>query len=237
MNKRGQVYFLAVLILGMVLFGLTRMNSVIDLGFLDDDFERLSENYKRESALFLSRLEEDKLHGSIQTDQLVEKFAEFTSEFSSYSKTENPEFGLIYFYDVGDSLYVGNFLDQQVAVYINTVDNVIAVDGCKSKIRAGASFDGFGGTIGIGFSDLDRCIHTFTGIPQDYKVNVVIGEFEYSVDLIMNVPEMIIVNQEFKDEQRKVVLSESFIDGKKIDLAQFCSNPGLSGPPLATMCQ
>jgi len=234
MNKRGQVYFLAALLLAVVIFGLLiRLNSVNKL-FFEDDFEELSENYRRESNVFLNELTQKKLQDvNFDTDNLLNGFLGFTVDFSTYSKTQNPDFGLIYLFDVfngTNKLFIGNYLDQDIIAFINgNFGEASALVGCRSVIRAGAGFDGIGFTEGIPLSDISRCNATIdTGMIGDYNVSFVIGEVQYDTDVVSGIPEIVIVSQEFKNKQRKVFLSDNFISGGKIDIIVFCSDTDLS---------
>ena len=56
MNKRGQVYILAALIISVVIFILALRPNVIIQEKIEDDFEKLSGNYEYESTRFINSL-------------------------------------------------------------------------------------------------------------------------------------------------------------------------------------
>ncbi len=174
--------------------------------------------------MFLNKLTQYKLLGSVSSDQLLTDYLNFTVKFSTYSKTQNPDFGLIYLFDTRNNLFVGNYLDQDIIIYIrDNLNLAVDVKGCKSKIKAGASFDGIGAVGNVDLADIGLCNETLNPGSGNYNVSFVIGDIKYSSDIIAGIPEVVIVSQEFKNDQRKVFLNE-FVDGYKIDINGFCSN-------------
>src|SRR3989344_1476214 len=101
-GKRGQIYLLAALILGLVIFLLVAETNVVKETVIEDDFESLAKNYEIESAKFMNSILERGI-----TD-IPNEFLKFTIIFSSYAKTKNPEFGIIYAFINNNRLYIGN---------------------------------------------------------------------------------------------------------------------------------
>ena len=118
MKKRGQIYILAALILIFVIFILVSQSNVIRELVLENDFERLTKNYEAESSRFVNSLLAAK-------ENISDKFLEFTIYFTSYSKTQNPDFGLIYLFDYDNKLHIGNYLNESIKIQTER----IVVDG------------------------------------------------------------------------------------------------------------
>ena len=120
MNKKGQVYILAAVIIAFLINVLFAETNIVKETIIEDDFEEISSNYEIESAKFVNSLIGQ------DTEKVVNSFASFSSIFSSYAKTKNPEFSLIYLFSYNDGLYVGNFLDEEVS--INSIQQTL--HGC-----------------------------------------------------------------------------------------------------------
>ena len=233
MIKRGQVYILAVLLLAFVIIGLSISVNVVQKYLIEDDFEELSADYERESAKFINTIVGIDICG-LNLDGFSEKFLEFTVDFTRYSKTQNLDFGLIYLFDfkIDDSnhaLFVGNYLDQEILVgsdidlgsLSNTnfetnlgLKKTAWLEGCRSKIKAGVSFLGFGLGSDVDLDTISTCNASLTSGSADvYDISFFIGDFLYSTKVMSGVPELVIVSKEFKDEQRKVFISDRFLTG------------------------
>ena len=227
MNKRGQVYLLAALLLGLVIFGLMHQLNVVHINLFDDDFLEISENYNQESSRFVNYLVQGRLHDDFNLTTLIDNFSEFTVDFSSYAKTQNPYFGFIYLFDVSNqtnTFFIGDYLDQDIIVYVNTdTDNSKILNGCHSLIQAGASFDSFGIDNGISFVDLNQCVFLWEiGSTGSYNITFIIGDVSYSVSPLFEIPEIVIVGNAYKDNQRKVFVNDHLIFGNRVDIQSFC---------------
>ena len=56
MNKKGQIYILAALILSIVVFSLSQTINKFQQEELEEDFEKLSDNYELESSKLINSL-------------------------------------------------------------------------------------------------------------------------------------------------------------------------------------
>src|SRR3989344_529542 len=144
--KRGQVYLLAVIILAFVIYTLYTETNTIQEAIVEDDFEQLTLNYERESAKLINYLLANNIKNS---NDIQDYFTMFTTTFTAYSKTKNPNFGLLYLFDYQNNLYIGNYLEEDVDVeHEGTSSNDIK--GCLQQIPAGFKLAGTTIYLGIG---------------------------------------------------------------------------------------
>ncbi|HLD03084.1 MAG TPA: hypothetical protein VJC07_05290 [Candidatus Nanoarchaeia archaeon] len=202
MNKKGQVYILAAVIIAFLIYVLFAETNIVKETIIEDDFEEISSNYEIESAKFVNSLIGQ------DTEKVVNSFASFSSIFSSYAKTKNPEFSLIYLFSYNDGLYVGNFLDEEVS--INSIQQTL--DGCFEEIDTSiiiAGLDVAIGNVNTGDVDVSRCVAQFSN--SDNEIEVKVKDVRYRFELEQNRPEIVIVTREKKGEQRKVYTKGEFI--------------------------
>lgn len=225
MNKRGQIYLLVALILALVLYMLMTKTNILYEHEIVDDFETLSRNYDVEASKFMNTLlGEDK-----DPEQVKNEFDSFTCEFTKYAKNQNPDFSLIYIFEYGENLYIGNYLEQPILI-----GNEYMQRGCKK----GAVYSG--GVQGAGFGGLldicgENCIQN---IPTTSEIEITIGSTLYVISITTGRPEIIIVSREEKGEQRKVYTKEEFVGGKEKGAksgSDFCSI-GDNAEKYATFC-
>ena len=203
MKKRGQIYILAALILIFVIFILVSQSNVIRELVLENDFERLTKNYEAESSRFVNSLLAAK-------ENISDKFLEFTIYFTSYSKTQNPDFGLIYLFDYDNKLYIGNYLNESIK--ISGVGE--PVEGCFDEIIVGVSLEGFKLNVpGFDRSAISKCSLTTISEVGTYTKLIEIGKYSYELEIVSGHPEIIIVSREFKEGQRKVFIGKGFKKG------------------------
>lgn len=210
MEKRGQVYLLAALILGFVLFILYSQTNLVRKTVVEDDFEELSKNYEIEGAKFVNSL--------LKNDKEVSNaFKNFTALFTSYSKTKNPDFGLIYAFDYKTNLYVGNYLNHSITVKKGS--KYKDLQGCYDKVKTSVSVGGLSLDIkDIDYKLLGECTWE---TPSDetqptYNITLVIEGIEYVVDVTSGNPELVIVSRESKGADKKVYTKGRFSTGSSI---------------------
>ncbi len=217
MNKKGQIYLIISLLVGLVIFVLTSEPNTVNITPHDDDFKLISQNYNQESSKFLSSL----IENSITTPSEIEKkFTEFSIVFTQYSKSQNPTFGLIYFLNYNNNLYVGNFLDKAITFQVNPT---YTLSGCYGDISAVISYGDRGSVtekIDAKVYSTKNCITTVTGLPDDKDSVVTLNlegeeEIVYEVNIILGQPEVIIISRESEGEDRKVFVEKQFIKGKR----------------------
>ena len=244
MNKKGQIYLVAALLLGLVIYGLVSEKNFLRRFSIEDDFEELSENYQKASSTFINHLVKKSLITELNLDEIEEQYIYFTTSFSSYSKTQNSDFGLIYLFDyeVGGNrnFFIGNYLDQEIFISIVPIQNIdsntqasdiMYLEGCKSQVSATIGFDDFSIGSEIDLMDFQNCTGRFDTTPfGDQTIYILIGDVVYEATLTSGSPEIIIVSQEFKNNQRKVFLDEEFVTGEWIDLQEEFCNIVITGP-------
>ena len=216
MDKRGQIYILAALIISVVVFILVLRPNVVIQEKLEDDFEKLSSNYEYESSRFTNSIINQELNVS-------SSFFNFTLLFVSYSKSQNPNFNLIYAFGFEDIINIGNFMEEEIIV--DNGKNQYVLNGCYNKISAVIEFQGLNFEGNINFSDVEKCLLTIDFVD---KIWIGIDGLWYPFE-ISNKPQIIIVSREETEDQRKVFIGgEGFIkgegDGKGKSSEDFCNS-------------
>ncbi|MDD5331840.1 MAG: hypothetical protein PHE43_03405 [Candidatus Nanoarchaeia archaeon] len=201
MNNKGQIYILAVIILALILVGVSSIVNKAEQEKIEGEFEKLSTNYDEESARFVNSL----IYG--EDPEMVEKFKGFTSFYSSYAKSQNPGFGLIYAFsykeDSSNKINIGNFLDE--SVYLED-PNLGEIPGCYDKVSATLDFDGISFASYPNREEIEACNKV---IDYQSAIWIRIGEDLYSFEVIAGQPQLIVVSRFEKDEQRKVFIGGS----------------------------
>ncbi len=213
MDRRGQVYILAAVIISVILFALALSINKVSQSKLDDDFIVLSENYNSESSHFLNALIK-------KPSDVPEEFGEFSYSFSSYARSQSPQFELLYVFKQGDTLYIGNFLENTIEVYNANVESpapLETIPGCFDKIDVKLGLGGLGFT-GEAHSDVSACIKqaNLPATTPAQKLAVCIvnpGEKTcYKFSAISGKPQMMIVAGQSEGDQRQVFVGgEGFL--------------------------
>lgn len=213
MNKRGQIYILVSLILGLIIFVLSSKPNIINISSAKDDFKDISVNYNQESSRFLNSLIKEKIVDSVL---IKDKFTSFSLVFAQYSKSQNPSFGLIYLLNYNNRLYLGNFLDKQIIINDENWPANQVIPGCFEQINTTIKY-GVGGIIDT--FDLFQ----FTGCSKDFpnplnnNFLLKIGDelIDYEITVFNDQPEVVVISREGVLEDRKVFVENQFIQGKK----------------------
>ena len=204
--KKGQIYILSVLIIGFLLFTIITPANFIHQRIVDDDFEELSKNYQLESSKLLNELLNKEGTDGVKINNT---FLNFTVSFTSYSKTKNPNFGLIYAFPYDDQVFIGNYADTGIT--LQTVYTSKYLDGCFSEVDTSISLYGISiSAPGITPSLYNSCIKVID-YPRDGIINFTIPAVEginYNFQLQEKRSDIIIVSREDLDEDIKVFISE-----------------------------
>ena len=187
MNKRGQIYLLAALILGLIIFLVVAETNLVKETVIEDDFESLAKNYEVESAKFMNSL----LAAATPPD-IPQEFLKFTIVFSSYAKTKNPEFGIIYAFIYNNHLYVGNYLDREVRIPGAPPLNL---PGCYQRLNTEVVVAGFPLQYDVLTSAYSSCRLDIFPVPSTNSFTFFIEDTEYEVELEPFRPEIIIVSR------------------------------------------
>jgi len=201
--KKGQIYILAVIIIGFLIYTIITPTNFIHQKVIDDDFEELSKNYQIESSKLLNSLLNQK---DLDRQTLNSTFLNFTVTFTSYSKTKNPNFGIIYAFPFQKSLFIGNYADVEAIVKSDSTKKTLK--GCFNEVSTSVSLYG----ISIDIPDINPslysdCVLTIN-YPSNNLINLTIEDIEYSFSLNENRSDIIIVSREALDEDVKVFISE-----------------------------
>ena len=203
--KKGQVYLLATIIIGFLIFTIITPSNFIHKKITDDDFEELSANYQIESSKILNQL----LNREDLSKPLVESmFLNFTVSFTSYSKTKNPNFGIVYAFPYRDWVFLGNYADVNVTFNSTNPPAQSTLKGCFQKVSTSITIYGIDIiTPDITTSLYDECM-AIENYPLDSQINLTIENIVYPFQLHGNRSDIIIISREEDGEDIKV-----FIDG------------------------
>ena len=166
MNKKGQVFILAAMLLLVVLYGLSAVPNFSVQQQFKGDFEKLSNNYEIEGS---------KLVNSVLSSggDITESFTNFTVFFMSYSKSQTPNFGVIASLSYKNSIRIGNYLKKPVLIDLGDGKEE-EINGCFDKIPASLIFKGL--VIDLPAAEIKDIQTCFTDIP--YKENIRVGFVE-----------------------------------------------------------
>ncbi len=211
MNKRGQLYILVALIIGFIIYVLLTPSNIVRTSIEESDFEELSKNYELESAKLINEV-------ISQNQNIKDIFRNFTILFTSYSKTKNPDFELVYAFIFNETLFLGNYLETGDRIKFNYtgISTPIYLYGCFGDVPVSISIAGLSLSIsGVDMSNIAQC--TFSGKinPFDTKklLDFEIENVRYEVELSTNSPEIIIVTKEQQGKDRKVYAKGKFNKG------------------------
>tara|TARA_Y100000310_G_scaffold337122_1_gene423363 strand:- start:4227 stop:4841 length:615 start_codon:yes stop_codon:yes gene_type:complete len=202
--KRGQVYILAVIIIGFLLYTIITPINIMHKKVIDDDFEEISKNYELESSKLLNELINKQ---DIKTEEIKNDFLKFTVAFTSYSKTKNPNFGIIYAFPYRDSIMIGNyaFTDTDFVVDGNTE----SLAGCFEEVKTSISL--FGLKLDVSGIDVDTykdCISDPLPFSKGNILEFEIDGVEYSFEPSGDRSDIIVVSREELTDGVKVFISE-----------------------------
>ena len=214
MGKRGEIYILAAIILAVLLYSLATTVNYLRQESLDDDFEKISKNYELESTKLINNL-------LLQDDPDINgTFNIFTVLFTSYSKSQNPSYGLVYTLSFKDNdnknkIQIGNYLDKEILIDING-DEIedYSRSGCFEEIPATLTFDGLNLGPPIIQENLESCI-----LIIDYISSIKLGIQEdtgeivwYDMKIKKDNPQIVIISHLEEGKQRKIFIGgEGFV--------------------------
>jgi len=209
MERRGQIYLLTAIILAFIIFGLVSVVNKAGQESLKSDFEKLSANYEAESAKLVNYL----LLKERTPDEIKESFQNFTIQFTSYAKTKNPKFGLVYAFNFKNKLYIGNYLDKEInkiECYDSKGRKTCSdkeLSACYEKIPSTIELGGLALDVDFDQSLIKDCHSEIvpTGEIKYLKLTITADKpYSYIFELLPNQPQIMLMSQEEKGEQRKV---------------------------------
>lgn len=225
MDKRGQIYILAAILLGVAIFTLSVQVNKYSKEHETEDFKDLSNMFTTEGS---------KLANSVvlQGGDLESSFRNFTVMFTSYSKSQNPDYGLIYALPYQDSngnniTYVGNFLDQYVIVSYYTSGGNIEykeLPGCLDTISPTLIFEGLTLSNEMDLSLLKSCSLIIN--QKVDQVSLTIDGTGYVFQIKQDKPELVVVSREYLGELSKVYFQGDVIESKEdtaVSNSEYCT--------------
>ncbi len=208
MKKKGQVYLLIAIILCFIIFGLFSIANKLVEKKIGEDFKILAKNYETESTKFLNLLIGEKTKGEINEDDIKKYFANFTALFTSYAKSQAPNFELLYIFKFNNNLYIGNYLKSRIKI------NNKEIDGCYDKIPVKIEFQGLNLLFGVDMQEIEDCNEMYSSFTGN-SIEVLIGDYKYDLEISENRPEIVIISKEDVGEQTVVYFKGKIKKPKK----------------------
>jgi len=203
MNKRGQLYIMAALILMGVLYTLLMPSNIIKKTTETSNMEEIAVNFDRESTHFLNSL-------IISNQPIFDAFLNFTVLFTSYTKTKNQDVGMIYTFVHQNKLYIGNYGEDTLKV--TTGSSTTLLPGCLTDVDTSFSLAGL--DIAIPDVDLGTFQSCLKGVPlpsdYDQHLKMTITEPDTGSSIALNTetapknPDLIIISKEKTANTRRV---------------------------------
>lgn len=202
--KKGQIYILAVVIIAFLIYTLVTPINIIHQRIIDDDFEELSENYQIESAKLLNALLNKK---DADLGLINSTFLNFTVSFTSYSKTKNPNFGLIYAFPFGNYVFIGNYADVDINLSSGAYQKNIK--GCFNQVSTSVSLYGISLNVpNINPALYQECVDVVP-YPPNNILDFTIEDIDYAFKLNEKRSDIIMVSRENLEDDVKVYISEN----------------------------
>ena len=106
--KKAQFYIFTAIIL--CAFAMILLAKGASIRVPEESFTKLDQNFRAEEAKVIN--------SGIRNGILATQWEEFAGKFINYSKTRNPNFGLVYLLNTENELRVGNFINSEINVSI-----------------------------------------------------------------------------------------------------------------------
>lgn len=234
--KKGQIYILTALILIVIIYGMVTVVNKASQENIESNFEKLSNNYASEGAKLINDV-----RGQDGQQLIIGTFINYTRSFTSYSKTQSTEFGLIYaFYYTGTDktkgrVYIGNYLNRPMLVSVDGGNTYTFLEGCYSEIPAGVSFDGIKLNMDLsGNAKISNCEKAIPPDPEEAEISklyLTIGGYGYTFDIKPGQIQILIVSREDYPEQRKVFVGGTVTNTASVAtlFSKYCQNGGTDG--------
>ena len=243
MEKRGQVYILAAVIIGVLLFTIFATVNTSKQVDLNANFDRLNENYERESERFINTYVSD----NSPTDELEDTFPIFTRDFNNFARETNPEFGIIstlsFTKKDGTKInLVVNMLDTPIFVTTKSSNDGVVFTPSKSTVDvvigcSEISEGGIGSPIGgvnteeaVGNPDVTVCTYKITDPGAD-KVFLFVNDIWVGYEIPKKIdpkPGLIVTAKSDEGEQIQIFVNENEIPidnskGNKVKCSEICN--------------
>jgi len=176
MQKRGQMYIVSAIIIGVVIFGLASRSNILEKKDIEDEFDDISENYVFESSEVVNYgiNKNYKLDKELDKEKnLFKLFNDFTSDFLEYSGKKDEDIGVLYVLSKDGDVTVKNCLKGEKG---NKVEhNNSELSSCDDEVESVFCLSGTG------------CISVGDKVPERYssssgKGKVKIDDIDYDLD-------------------------------------------------------
>lgn len=208
MNKKGQVYIIAAILLSFIIYELTTVTNVVVQQPFKGDFEKLFTNYEIESSKLVNSL-------LISGADVSDSFSNFTTLYMSYSKSQNLNFGLITSLSYKNVVRIGNYLKKPIV--IDDGGKLYYISGCFEEIPASMVFKGL--LIDLPASRIEDLQECLIEIPNMKKVWIgFLDQTEpteivwYPFEIQAGKPQLLVVTMQEEGKQRQVqVTGEGYL--------------------------
>lgn len=197
MNKKGQVYIAAALILIAVIYLIVTKLNTVHQEKLETDFQKISKNYVIESNRLVNSLINSR-------EDVMKGFTNFTLIFTGYSKAQNPNMGMVYIFKYENKIQIGNYLDTSIEVDLGENKNE-SLPGCYDSVSTSIEFEGLSITVGSNLGDVMKCILT-KDLRGRKSITIYVDDIPYEFDLVGSRPQLMVVTRQDEKEQRQVFI-------------------------------
>lgn len=218
MNKRGQVYLVAGIMVCMLAFLLVSKPNFIREQVLLQNFETISNNYLTESPKVVNTaLKESGTQDTPEEklEAIKSDLSRFTEDFvRDYARNQDPNIGLIYIYNDENGIVIENYLNGENAYFIGQSGTSNVVLNYEESATSNFVFVGTGAGSSIEQplcnNEIlkDYCILEKGKVtPGEYILKF--GDISYKFTINQESPELIIIIKSKEGETIKVDVSES----------------------------
>lgn len=128
-NKKGQFYIFAAILL--VTYALTINPPTVEIKKATPVFKQLYQNYLFEAPKVMNSAVYDNAN-------ITERFMNFSDTFSSYAKSREAKFGMVYLLAHQDGVDIKNYLSETANISTNTTSFLLGPGNWKTMNRAGS---------------------------------------------------------------------------------------------------
>lgn len=211
MNKRGQIFVFAAIIIGLVTFLLFTKPNTMHEEILLENFGQVSQNYLTEIP--------NVVDNSIYNEELVEdNLQRYTNDFLvKYARRElDPNVGIIYIYTNGTDIILDNHLNNEIVTFTGLDVTDIKIFSSDEQIEGSLVLDGTGIT---GDASTSLCETIDPNIPPDQipycvikksnlfgkdTLTLKIGEYSYDFKIDTQSPNIIAIIKSSEGNTTKV---------------------------------
>ena len=201
---------MAAVIIAFVLYVILTPSNIVKETTGTSNFQEIATNFDRESAHFLNDVIE-------QNQPVYNSFLNFTTLFTSYSKTKNADFGLIYSFVYKDKIYFGNYAEDRVT--FTAGNQHVTINGCLYDVQTSFSIGGLNMAIpNVDIMSYQHCLQELP-IPPNFHNTVTMAILElgtnvtttFTTEVAKNNPDLVIISKEKKGNIRRIYTKGKFI--------------------------